>query len=60
LVFDQVALEEQFQEVIKDELDKGSIEGYGQRLQPLIQPLEFLGAATPPHHNTIKALIFKF
>jgi hypothetical protein len=55
-----VALEEQFQEAIKDELDKGSIEGYGQRLQPLIQPLEFLGAATPADHNTIKALIFKF
>jgi hypothetical protein len=27
-VFDQVALEEQLQEAIKDELNKGSIEGY--------------------------------
>ena len=32
LVFDQAALEEQLREAIKDELDKGSIEGYGRRL----------------------------
>jgi hypothetical protein len=28
-IFDRAALEEQLQEAIKDELDKGSIEGYG-------------------------------
>jgi hypothetical protein len=31
-VFDWAALEEQLREAIKDELDKGSIEGYGRRL----------------------------
>ena len=31
-IFDRAALEEQLQEAIKEELDKGSIEGYGQRL----------------------------
>ena len=31
-VFDQAALEEQLQEAIKDELNKGSIEGYKRRL----------------------------
>jgi hypothetical protein len=32
LVFDQAALEEQLQEAIKDELNKGSIKGYRRRL----------------------------
>jgi hypothetical protein len=31
-VFDRVALEEQLREAIKEELDKGSIEGYEKRL----------------------------
>ena len=31
-IFDWAALEEQLREAIKDELDKGSIEGYGQGL----------------------------
>jgi hypothetical protein len=31
-VFDRAAFEEQLREAIKEELDKGSIEGYGRRL----------------------------
>ena len=31
-IFDRAQIEEQLQEAIKEELDKGSIEGYGRRL----------------------------